>query len=582
MKSYKITISSFAVYLRLLKSIKPYFGLFLIGIFGTLLASGIDSVIVWAVKPLFDKGLVARQHSFLTWLPLGIIIVFIMRGVANFLSDYYLVRVGRNIVMDFRQKVFNHMLRLPASFYDQQSSGKLISLIIYNVEQLASATTDALLTIVSEGGLAIGLLVVMLVLSWQLTLLFLIIAPIVALITHYTSRRLRNLSINVQKSMGDVTHIASESIEGYKVVRTFGGENYEKEKFLKATELNRQREIKTVITNSLGSSLIQIIAAIPMAIIMYLATSPFLHITVGGFGAMIATILRILTPLKRLSKINSTLQKGIAGAQTIFNLLDQKLEVDTGTKSLNRALGKIEYRHISFSYPSSSKIVLDKINFTIEPGKVVALVGHSGSGKSTLVSLLPRFYDVKIGTILIDDVDIQEYHLADLRNQFSLVSQHITLFNDTIAHNIAYGNFATSREEEIIQAAKAAHIMHVIEQLPNGLNTVIGEHGLLLSGGQRQRIAIARAILKNAPILILDEATSALDTESERYLQEALEELMSKRTTLVIAHRLSTVESADTIIVLDHGKIVEQGTHKELITQHGYYSKLYNMQFRDE
>ena len=581
-EAQKLDMTNLAIYLRLLKYVRPYWILLAIGIFGTLLGSGIDAVIVWVIKPLFDKGLVARQHSFLALLPAAIMVIFIMRGVANFLSDYYITRVGRNVVMDFRQMVFNHILKLPASFYDQQSSSKLLSLIIYNVEQLASASTEAVLTVISEGGLLIGLLIVMFRLSWQLSLLFLIIAPIVAMVTHYTTQRLRRLSLNIQKTIADVTHIAGESIEGYKVVRTFGGESYEKEKFACATKLNRQREIKTVITNSLGGSGIQVIAAAPIAIIMYFATSTSLHITVGSFAAMIAAILNILRPLKRLSKINTTIQKGIAGAQTVFNLLDQKIEVDTGIQTLDRAVGKIEYRHISFSYPSSSKPVLSEVSFIAKPGQVIALVGHSGSGKSTLVSLLPRFYDVKVGEILLDDINIQNYKLADLRKQFSFVSQEITLFNDTVANNIAYGQFSKASTAEIIDAAKAAHIMQVIEQLPDGLNTIIGERGLLLSGGQRQRIAIARAILKNAPILILDEATSALDSESEHYLQEALKELMSRCTTLVIAHRLSTVERADSIIVLDHGKIIEKGTHQELIMRQGYYAKLYNMQFRDE
>jgi ATP-binding cassette, subfamily B, bacterial MsbA len=582
-QSKATTITGLAIYLRLLKFVKPYWFSLVIGIFGTLLGSGVDAAIVWAVKPLFDKGLVARQHSFLVLLPVWIVAVFVLRGIANFLSDYYITRVGRNVVMDFRRMIFDHMLKLPTSFYDQQSSNKLLSLIIYNVEQLASATTEAVLTVISEGGLALGLLIVMFLLSWQLTLLFLIISPIAAVITHYTAKRLRKLSANVQNSVADVTHIAGEVIDGYRVVRIFGGEKYEKEKFARATELNRRREIKTVITNSLGGSGVQIIAAIPIAIIMRLATSSFLHITVGSFGAIVATILRILTPLKRLSKINTSIQKGIAGAQTMFDLLDQKTEIDTGTMILDRAFGKIEYRQVSFFYPSSpDKLILDEVSFIANPGKVIALVGHSGSGKSTLVSLLSRFYDIKMGEILIDDVNIKQYKLVDLRKQISLVSQYITLFNDTIAHNIAYGQFENATEAEIINAAKAAHIMHVIEQLPKGLNTVIGEQGLLLSGGQRQRVAIARAILKDAPILILDEATSALDTESERYLQDALEQLMSQRTTLVIAHRLSTIERADNIIVLDQGKIVEQGTHRELIANNGHYSRLYSMQFRDE
>jgi subfamily B ATP-binding cassette protein MsbA len=569
-------------YFRLLKSVKPYWLIFSIGILATIGASGIDAILVWAVKPIIDAGLVAQNTIFLKWLPIFIVIIFVMRGLVNLTSMYCVSRVGCSIVMDYRQQVFAHMLKLPAQFYDQESSGKLLSLLLYNISQIASAATDNLITIVSEGSLAIGMIVVMLAISWHLTLFFIVFTPVVSGIIHIMTKRQRKLSFTVQDSMADVTHIARESIEGYKIIRTFNGEEYEEGKFNKATLKNRHRELKVVITNALGTSSVQIVIAIPMALLIYIVGMSHLGISVGGFGAMIGAVLRLLTPLRRLTRVSTTIQKGIAGSVTVFEMLDTPTEKDTGIKPLTSAQGKIEYRNVTFNYAVSPNIiVLQNINFTVQPGQIVALVGHSGAGKSTLVNLLPRFYDVEHGEILIDDVNIKDYHLADLRKQFSFVSQQITLFNDTIGRNIAYGRIFDANEEEIFAAAKAAYILDFIRELPDGINTLIGENGLMLSGGQRQRVAIARAILKNAPILILDEATSSLDTESEQYLKAALEKLMSKRTTLVIAHRLSTVEKADRILVLDHGKIIEDGTHKQLIAADTYYSKLYRLQFNE-
>jgi subfamily B ATP-binding cassette protein MsbA len=380
--------------------------------------------------------------------------------------------------------------------------------------------------------------------------------------------------------MGDLTHLAEEGIENYKVVRVFGGEEYEKQKFFATVNQNRQREMKVVATSALGTSLTQLITSIPIAIIVFIATRPSLQIDLGGFGAFVFAVIRMLTPLRRLTKINTEIQKGVAGAHSIFALLDEEHEKDTGTKTIKRISDSIEYKNVNFCYPHTKKTVLHDINFKIKSGQNIALVGRSGSGKSTLVGLLPRFYDVTNGEILIDGVNIQKYKLTDLRRQFSVVSQHLTLFNDTIASNIAYGSLKDATTAKIEQAAEAAHILDFIKGLPDGLNTFIGENGLLLSGGQRQRIAIARALLKDAPILILDEATSALDTESERHIQAALEQLMKNRTTLVIAHRLSTVEHADKIIVLDNGNIIESGTHKQLLKLNRQYAKLYKMQFK--
>lgn len=580
--SQTISKGGWSAYKRLLASTAPYWMLFAIGLVATAMNSGIDATLVWALKPIINEGFIAHNHNFLTrLLPIGIVVIFVLRGTSGFLSDYCIARVGRNVVRDFRQKVFAHYLKLPASFYDQHTSGQLLSTLIYNVEQVAQATTDALLMVVQEGFLAIGLIIAMFAGSWQLTLLFLVSAPLITLIFVYSSRRMRKLSANLQDNMAEVTHVAEESIEGYKAIRTFGGEQYEMNKFNRATRQNQQREMKVIVTDSLGTSGVQLVASVFIAIILLIATSSLLNVTAGGFVAMLGATLGLLRPIRRLTGVNNKIQKGIAGAASVFELLDLEPEKDTGTIPLLRTSGHIEYRDVTFHYPETKKNVLKNVSFSVQPGEVIALVGKSGSGKSTLVNLLPRFYDVQMGNILMDGVNIHEYRLADLRNQFALVSQHVTLFNDTIAHNIAYGRFSDASEAELIEAAEAAHAMEFIKQLPDGLQTLIGENGVLLSGGQRQRIAIARAILKNAPILILDEATSALDTESERHIQAALEELMRDRTTLVIAHRLSTIENASRIIVMDHGKIVEIGTHQQLLQLKGQYAKLHALQFKE-
>lgn len=573
---------SLTVYLRLLRSAAPYWFFFVLGILGTLLAVGTDCGLTYGIKPLLDNWSTGSTQWWFRWLALIIIIVLSTRGLSYFLSTYYLTRVGRNIVRDYRKLIFAHLLTLPASYYDKETSGKLLATLIYNTEQVAVASTEALIIILQEGLFLIGLLVVMFYLSWQLTIMFLLTAPVVSMIVRYTSTRLRNLSSSVQGTMGNLTQIASEGIENYKVVRVFNGEENEREKFFAAAHQNRQREMKVVATSAIGSALTQIITSLPIAAIVFVATKSSIYatLTVASLSSFVFAMVRLLTPLRRLTKVNTEIQKGVAGAHSIFSLLDEGSEQDLGVKLITRAKGRVEYRKVIFSYPNSKKTIVDNVSFTIEPGQTVALVGSSGSGKSTLVSLLPRFYDVEQGVILLDDVNIQDYKLKDLRQQFALVSQHLTLFNDTIAHNIAYGAFAGATEDKITKVAEAAHIMEFVKYLPEGLNTLIGENGLLLSGGQRQRIAIARALLKDAPILILDEATSALDTESERYIQEALMRLMKKRTTLVIAHRLSTVEYADKIIVIDHGRIAEFGNHDELLKHDGHYAKLYAMQFK--
>jgi len=571
---------SWPVYKRLLKSASCYWPMFLLGFIGTILASGADAGLSWLVKPLVDQGLVARNKVFIVWMPVLIIVGFVIRGLMLFLSNYCITRVGRNVIMDYRQKIFNHLLKLPATFFDKETSGQLLSLFLYNTDQLSFAITDAVLTILQEGLQLVGLVVVMFVISWKLTLIFMVTTPPIYITIRYATQRLRTLNNRVQRSVGDIAHVAEEMIQGYRVIRIFGGEGYERDKFKKISEYNRHCEMKVVVTNSISTSIVQIIACLPIAFILYIINIPALHVSVGSFAAMIGAMARLLTPVRRLTKINTDMQKGIAAANSIFNLLDHPPEKDTGTKHIERASGHIEYRNVSFKYPQGHKKVLHDINFSIKAGQTIALVGRSGGGKSTLVSLLPRFYDPTSGSIYIDGAASTEYKLKELRNQFSLVSQNIVLFNDTIANNIAYGRMSTTDRSTIEKTVQAAYLTDFIQQLPDGLDTLIGENGLLLSGGQRQRIAIARAILKDAPILILDEATASLDTESERYIQSALEALMHKCTTLVIAHRLSTVERADKIMVVDQGQIVESGNHHELIAQNGQYAKLYKMQFK--
>lgn len=582
MSKPKQLTNALIIYSRLFRYVRCYWPSLVIALCASLVYSGIDSWFVYFLEPLLNKGLVQKDKSFLQWAPFVVLGVFMLRGVVSFLSNYHIASVSRNVIMRLRQDMFAHLQKLPARFYDHSTSGQIISRILYNVEQVANAGADVLTTTVQSFFLIVGLLVVMFSISWKLSLLYFIIIPIIVVIMRFSSLRVRRLSLSIQDSVAEITHRTEENVEGYKVVRSFGGQQEEIAKFDKTTRINRQREMKVVAARSWSVSSVQLVAAIALSVTLYVATLDIASsvLSPGGFVALVAAMLALLKPMKDLASMQNKLHRGLAGAQSVFELLDTPVENDTGTRSLKRAQGKVEFKQLHFSYDANHP-VLNDINFTAEAGQTIALVGRSGSGKSTLVNLLPLFYSDFTGDILLDDVSIREYHLADLRQQFALVSQHVVLFNDTIANNIAYGHAEEVSEEAIRAAAKAAYALDFIESLPNGLQTHVGENGVLLSGGQRQRIAIARAILKNAPIFILDEATSALDTESERYIQAALEELMRHRTTLVIAHRLSTVEHADKIIVMDEGKIIEVGTHQELLSRDGAYAKLYNMQFKD-
>ncbi len=571
------------VYRRLLSYVWPYRYAFVLAILGNILYGIIDAGITKLLQPLLNQGFVDHDVAFIHWIPFVVIGIFILRGLATFLSTFFMGWVGRNVVMNFRQEMFQHMMKLPTSYYDHTSSGEILSKIIYNVEQVADASSDALTVLVRESCTALGLIVVMLSISWRLTLLFIVTVPLMAFIMSGVSKRMRAVSSRIQASMGNVTHVAEEAIEGQKVIKAFGGQAYETEQFKKATHHNRQQEMKLIATSAISIPMIQVIGSVALAITVYLATLNPEHvlktaITPGAFAAMMAAMIMLLKPIKQLTKVNSNIQKGIAGAASIFAFLDQKTEVDTGTKILSPVKGEVAFRQVSFTYASAeNQTTLDNISFEVKAGETIAIVGRSGAGKSTIASLLPRFYEAH-GEILIDGVNIRSMPLAHLRRQIAIVSQHVTLFNDTVARNIAYGQDHVT-DDDIAKAAESAYALDFIERLPQGLNTVIGENGVRLSGGQRQRIAIARAILKKAPILVLDEATSALDTESERHIQAALDKLMAQCTTLVIAHRLSTIENAHRIMVIDKGRIAEIGTHEALMMKKGLYANLRAMQY---
>lgn len=575
-------LSAIQLYKRLLRYVKPYWFGFAAVVLAMVVYAATETGMAAMMKPLMDGSFVDRDPQIIKLIPLALIGLFIVRGLSDFFTTYGLGWISRNVIKTLREEMFNKLITLPASFYDHSTSGQLMSKLLYDVEQVASAATDAIMTIIRDSLTIVGLLAWMFYLNGYLSLIILLTVPFIGLLVYYVSIRFRRLSKNIQDSMGDVSHVSGEIIEGHREVKTFGSQAYEIRRFDKVNQLNRRQRMKKIATDAISQPIISLIAASGLAVVIYLATLPDMleKITVGGFISFVTAMLMLLTPLKRLTKVNSKLQAGIAAAESIFTLLDQQAESDTGTRSMTRARGHIEYRNLNFSYQPEKGKVLDDISLTIEPGQTVAFVGHSGSGKTTLVSLLARFYQPDSGQILLDGIDIAELKLADLRRQISLVNQQVILFNDTVANNICYGQMEPVDEARIIDAAKAAHAWNFIQRLPEGLQTQVGENGVLLSGGQRQRLAIARALLRDAPILILDEATASLDSEAERHIQAALENLMQSRTTLVIAHRLSTIEQADQIIVMHDGRIIESGTHQELLTRGRHYAELHRLQFQ--
>ncbi len=583
MSSSKESTSGWATYRRLLRYVFVYKGVFLLALAGMAIAAATETAFAALMKPLLDGTFVEKDPDIIRVIPFALLAIALLRGIAGFAASFGMSWVARNVIRDLRGEMFQQMLRKPISYFDSVTAGQLISKLIYDVEQVANASTQAVTILVRDVLTLVGLLGWMLYLSAPLVLVFAIIGPIVMLTVRFASKRFRMLSRRVQASMGNVSSAANEAVQGQRVIKIFRGEAYENHHFQRVNEYNRRQNLKHDATKIVNVSVVEFLVALAIAVIVYITTLPGMleNITAGTFMSFIAAMSLLVRPVKRLTTVNAALQKGIAASQTVFSLLDVPPEKDTGTHRLGRVRGEVEFRNVTFAYQRDQGPVLRDISFHITAGEMVALVGRSGSGKSTLVNLLPRFYDPDSGTILIDGHDIRDCTLASVRDQIALVSQDVTLFDDTVAKNIAYARLGEVSEAEILAAAEAAHAMEFIRQLPQGLDTPIGENGALLSGGQRQRLAIARAFLKDAPILILDEATSALDSETEQHIQVALDRLMQDRTTLVIAHRLSTIERADTIIVMDAGTIVEKGNHAELLARSGYYARLYRMQFKE-
>ncbi|MCO4799481.1 MAG: lipid A export permease/ATP-binding protein MsbA [Colwelliaceae bacterium] len=565
---------------RLMSYAKVYKSAGIFAIISMLGYASIDVYFLSKLPALIDEGLNGANPEFMKWAPVFVIVCFIVRGVFHFLSNYCLAWVGNNVVTDLRQNIFEHVMAMPVAYHDTVSTGTLISKLTFDTEQVLQATSKSLLTLVQQGAFVVGLLILMFWQSWQLSSIFLVITPIIAVIVTIVSRRFRKVSKNIQNAMGEVTKAAEQTFNGHKVVLTFDGQQRENERFAQINKYNRQQRMKMVATKSASVPLIQIIASFALAFVLYIANiDGFVeNLTAGVFMGVVTYMTMLLRPLKLLTNVNSEFQKGMAASVSIFALLDEDKEIDSGTIPLEKAQGKITFEDVNFIYPGDDKTTLKNLNIEANIGETIALVGRSGSGKSTASSLLLRFYDATSGQVKVDDQNIIDYQLKDLRKQFAYVSQHVVLFNDSLANNIAYGKPKASKEE-IVEAAKKAHVLEFVENLPQGLDTNIGDNGALLSGGQRQRVAIARALLCDAPFLILDEATSALDTESERHIQDALNELQKNRTCIVIAHRLSTIENADKIIVMEQGEIIEQGDHQSLLAKNGAYAQLHSFQF---
>ncbi len=568
------------VYKRLMRYVLPYWRMFIISTLGFAIYAATEPAVVMIIQRIIDS-FSKPDRSGIEYLPFLFIGLFLVRGIGAFLGNYYLARISGNVIHKLRCEIFNHYTKLSVQYFDSNNSGYMISRITNNIGEVTRATTDSVRSLVREGFTAIGLLAYLIHTNWQLSLVFLAIAPVVAIMVSYVGKRLKRLSRNMQDTVGDLTHITSEMVAGNRIVKSFGGEPYERERFKQCSLENRKQYRKLIMTVSLNNPLMQILISFALAGMMYLALMIMQSSSAGEFVGFFTAAFLLPKPIRQLSDANAEILRGIAAAESLFEVLDQPVEVDSGEYAAGRSQGRIEFRNLTFSYPGSETPALNNINLTIEPGQTVALVGASGGGKSTLINLLPRFYEYVQGEILIDGVELKHYKLAALRNQIALVTQHVTLFNASVADNIAYGVLQTAQREQIAQAASAAYAMEFIDKMPAGLDTEIGENGVKLSGGQRQRLALARALLKDAPILILDEATSALDTESERFIQAALNRVMQGRTTLVVAHRLSTIENADVILVMDKGRIIEQGRHDELLARNGAYARLHNLQFKD-
>lgn len=575
-------ISVLKTFKRLWPTISPFKAGLIAAAAALVLNALIDSGLIYLLKPLLDEGFGKADHSFLKLMSLLVIVFILFRGITNYVSAYCLSWVSGKVVMSLRRRLFKHLMFMPVSYFDKHPTGRLLSRITYDSEMVAGSSSGALVTIVREGAYLIALFVAMVYTSWQLSLVLFVLAPIIGGLIGLVSKKFRQLSRNIQDSMGALTTTTEQMLRGHKVVLSFGGQQVEEKRFNEVSNDMRRKGMKIVAADGISDGVVQLIASFALATVLYVATFPEVmtqNLTAGSFTVVFSSMMAMMRPLKSLTSVNAQFQRGMAACQTLFEFLDLDTEKDEGKHEVERAKGEVRFKNVSFAYQDKDELALKNVDLDIPAGKTVALVGRSGSGKSTIASLLTRFYDVSEGEILLDNVNIQDYRLANLREQCSVVSQQVHLFNDTIANNIAYAATDKYSREQIIAAAKAAHAMEFIEKLDQGLDTVIGENGASLSGGQRQRLAIARALLRNSPVLILDEATSALDTESERAIQAALEELQKDRTVLVIAHRLSTIENADEIVVVEDGEIRERGSHQELLAKEGAYKQLHAMQF---
>ena len=579
-----------AIYRRLLLYARPHWPVFIIAAIGMAFYAATDTGFAWLIKNLLvsidapGRTIDSDAERIRRFLPLGILVLFLVRGTAEFAASYSIGWIGRQVIKQLRAVVFDKFLHLPTRYFDATSTGMLLSRLTFNIEQIADAASNVLTVLIRDSLTALGLIVYMVYLSPPLSAFVFLVAPLLAVLIRVLSRMFRRHSTRIQESMGELTRITGETLQSHRIIKIFNGQAYEGHRFEAANERNRRMNMRLFATRAVGDGVTSLLAAAGMAGVVYFATQDFVRdsLNVGDFGGFIAALLLLMRPIRALTGINVNLQRGIAAGESVFQLLDEDIERDAGTLAPERLRGKVEFRDVSFEYVPEKGLVLRNINLLVPAGQTLAIVGRSGSGKTTLVGLLARFYDAEQGVVLIDDRPVQDYRLTALRNQISLVSQEVVLFNDTIAGNIAYGSLSAVSRADIEAAARAAHVDEFTDQLPDGLETWVGDRGVLLSGGQRQRIAIARALLKNAPILILDEATSALDTQSERHIQDALGRLMQDRTTFIIAHRLSTIEKADRILVMAEGGILESGSHAELLAAGGHYAHLHRLQFRDE